>query len=123
MYRFLILLLIVLLGVGCGGNNVDPKKAIEESKGKIDIDALVDEINSSRKITDQQAEILSKVEVLELNGLTSITDKQAESLSKVKRWLGLNGLTSITGEQAEILATVEMLSISEACQKLIDKYK
>ena len=105
MNKFLIML--VLFAVGCGGDNADQKKiksnakkAIKESKEEIDVDALVDEINSSGKITDRQAESLSKVEHLNLNGLTSITDEQAESLSKV-----------------------ETFWISAACQKQIAKYR
>ena len=58
MKKFLILL--VLFAVGCGGG----KKAMEESKEEVDVHALVDEINSSGKITDKQAESLSKVEDL-----------------------------------------------------------
>ena len=81
------------------------------------------QVNASGKITDAQAEILSKItrfelrEItdtsfqptksawLELNGLTSMTDGQAESLSKVLT-LKLNGLTSITDAQAESLRKV-----------------
>ena len=67
------------------------------------MDALVDEINSSGRITDQQAESLSQVKVrLWLNGLTTITDQQAKSLCLSKAaWVG----------------------VSPSCRKLIDKYK
>ena len=85
-----LLILLVLFAAGCGGNNADHKKGAY---------ALTDEINSSGKITDEQAESLSRVRKLHLNGLTTITDEQAESLSKV-----------------------EGLGISEACQKQIGKY-
>ena len=70
-------------------------------------EAIVAQANDRGKITDWQAESLSKVEslaelagVLPLNGLTSITDQQAESLSKVKN-----------------------MGVSNALQPLIDKYK
>ena len=66
------------------------------------------EFHGLKFITDEQAEILSKVRVLELNGLTSITDAQAESLSKVE-WLELDSLTSISDAQAESLSKVETL--------------
>jgi hypothetical protein len=62
------------------------------------------------------------VKWLYLNGLTSITDEQAEILSKVEG-LELTGLTSITDEQAESLSKVEYLTISEDLKPLIDKYK
>ena len=58
-----------------------------------------------------------------VNSTGSITDEQAESLSKVRYNLFLNGLTSITDEQAESLSKVETLYISEDLQPLIDKYK
>ena len=61
MKRFLVLIVVVL--VGCGDAEIVKRV---KSTGII--------------ITDEQAEILSKVGMLELNGLTSITDEQAESL-------------------------------------------
>jgi hypothetical protein len=54
--------------------------------------------------------------------LTSIANNQAEILSKV-RHLQLSGLTSVSGKQAKSLSKVEDLTISEALQPLIDKYK
>ena len=110
MKNLLILILLVLFGVGCGG-------------GQIDVNALVDEINTSGKITDQQAKILSKGGLLTLNGLTSITDEQAKSLSKSKGMLNLDGLTTITDEQAKSFSAVKFLFISDPCAKLIGKYK
>jgi hypothetical protein len=97
-------------------------------------------LNGLTTITDKQAESLGEVESLALNGLTSITDEQAESLSKVGKQrvdieiepgdvfllnqrLSLMGLTSINDEQAKSLSKVEDLTISEALQPLIDKYK
>ena len=130
MKRFLVLIVVVL--VGCE----EPKPL---STGEI-----IKQVNASGKITDAQAESLSKAQYLYLsgltsindaqaeslsrvndlclNGLTSITDQQAESLSKVSG-LFLNGLNSITEEQAESLSKVSELYISEALQPLIDKYK
>ena len=58
-----------------------------------------------------------------VNSTGSITDEQAESLSKVEGYLVLTGLTSITDEQAESLSKMEYLSISEDLKPLIDKYK
>jgi len=88
-------------------------------------------LNGLTSITDEQLANLSQVgnlsEIkggkLHLDRLTSLTDKQAEILSKIEI-LSLNGLTSITDKQAESLSKVEgYLTISEACQKLVDKYK
>ena len=61
---------------------------------------IMEQVNATGTITDQQAESLSKATYLDLNGLTSITDQQAASLSKVYD-----------------------LEISETLQPLIDKYK
>ncbi len=110
MNKFLILL--VLFAAGCGGSDKANSK-----------NAIFAKINSSGKITDEQAEILSKEKFLSLNDLTSITDEQANILSKVEEYLYLNGLTSITDEQAESLSKVKDLGISAACQPLIAKYK
>ena len=78
-------------------------------------------LNGLTSITDEQAESLSKVEAfLRLAGLNSITDAQAESLSKVEGYLHLHGLASITDAQAESLSKVEFLYISEALHPLID---
>ncbi len=71
MKRFFILIVIVF--VGCG------------DAGEPDLDQLIDEVNSSGKITDEQTVILNQAKRLSLNGLTAITDEQAESLSKVER--------------------------------------
>ena len=66
--------------------------------------AIIAQANARGKITDWQAESLSKVEslaelagVLPLNGLTSITDQQAESLSKVKNMGVSNALRQQIG--------------------------
>lgn len=92
-------------------------------------EAIIAQANARGKITDWQAESLSKVEslaelagVLPLNGLTSIADRQAEILSAVED-LYLNGLTSITDQQAESLSKVKNMGVSNALQPLIDKYK
>ena len=83
--KYLAALLVMVTFVGCG------EETTEE---------IIERVNSTGSITDEQAEILSKVPQLGLNGLTSVTDEQAESLSKV-----------------------ETLYISEDLQPLIDKYK
>ena len=98
-----------------------PLAGCEEPK-PLSTGEIIKQVNASGKITDSQAESLSKVEGLGLDGLTSMTDTQAERLSKVEN-LGLNGLTSITDSQAESLSKVESLHISEALQTLIEKYK
>ena len=149
----LLLILIVLVLAGCNSEqpeaslNEQPEATLDEQPKalsfleKMD---LVNQINSSGEMTDQQAESLSsvddlilpgltsvtdqqveslsKIEMLYLHGLTSITDEQAESLSKVGS-LRLNGLTSITDEQAESLSKVKSLLISFDLKALIDKYK
>lgn len=68
-------------------------------------------ISDLTSITNEQAEILSKVNSIRLNGLTSLTDEQAKSLSKANA-LYLDGLTSITDEQAKSLSKVEILVLS-----------
>ena len=75
------------------------------------------------ELSDEQAKSLSRLTGVALDGLTTITDELAEILSKVKGPLYLNGLTSITDKQAESLRKVSALGISEACQNQIDKYK
>ena len=116
--------------LGCGSDEVttspaaDPPATEQLSTGEI-----IMQVNASGKITDAQAEILSKItrfelrEItdtsfqptksawLELNGLTSMTDGQAESLSKVLT-LKLNGLTSITDAQAESLSRCWSLQLN-----------
>ena len=106
--KYLAALLVMVMFVGCGEETTED---------------IIERVNSTGSITDEQAESLSKVEgMLDLDVLTSLTDEQAEILSKVKS-LGLAGLTSITDEQAESLSKVETLYISEDLQPLIDKYK
>ena len=69
---------------------------------------IIKEVNASGRMTDRQADILSKEKTSpEYRGassfhllLTSITDAQAESLSKVDR-VELNRLTSITADLAD----------------------
>lgn len=152
MKKLLILIVVLLAGCGTNNDaNVDPEKVISESKETISQvkkaiaeneakELIIKEFSLDlyqsaillrdnrldlpdlNSITDHQAEILSKVHQLELNGLISITAKQAESLSKVQA-LELNGLTAITDKQAESLTKVKYLFISDACQKLVDKYK
>ena len=93
--------LIVVLLAGCGdAEQPSWEKVIDGVAEQPSREEIIDKVNSSGTITDKQAESLSTVEELSLNGLTSITDKQAKSLAKV-----------------------DSLEISEACQKLIDKYK
>jgi hypothetical protein len=72
---------------------------------------IINQVNASGTITDEQAETLGKIEMFSLDGLTSITDEQAESLSKLKL-LHLDGLTSITDEQAESLSKIEWLHLN-----------
>lgn len=91
--------------------------------------AIIAQANARGKITDWQAESLSKVEslaelagFLPLNGLTSITDRQAEILSGVEN-LYLNGLTSIANQQVESLSRVEYLSVSMTCMRQILSYQ
>ena len=133
MKRLLMLCCLVL--AGCG----------EPSGEDQSLDEIIEQVNASGTITDEQAESLSKVgspihlcgltaisdeqakilsrlNGLALNSLTSITDLQAESLSKVET-LFLTGLIAINDEQAKSLAKVDFFEISEACQPLIDKYK
>ena len=105
--KYLAALLVMVTIVGCGEETTED---------------IIERVNSTGSITDEQAESLSKLESLNLYGLTSLTDEQAESLSKVEN-LSLAGLTSITDEQAESLRKMEYLSISEDLQPLIDKYK
>ncbi|MDB4671029.1 hypothetical protein OAF34_02745 [Pirellulaceae bacterium] len=99
----------------------------ENGEEIIDVTAICDDVNSSGKITDEQAERLSKARHrggIFLDDLTSITDSQALILSKVRcDEFSLNGLTSITDKQAESLSKVEDLYISAACQPQIDKYR
>ena len=91
--------------------NATPRK-IGELHEDITTEEIIKRVNSTGRITDEQAESLSKVSGrLELNGLTSLTDEQAESLSKVQDLL-LNGLTSLTDEQAEILNKVRSLYLN-----------
>nr|MCS5641824.1 hypothetical protein [Dehalococcoidia bacterium] len=88
MKRFLILIVLVL--AGCGESD---QEAVQNSSQGLTPE-VIEKVNATLTITDEQAKILSKVEgVLDLNGLTSITDTQAENLSKV-RSIRLNGLTS-----------------------------
>ena len=99
-----------------------------ETLGKVRYQPQRDEfctlyLNGLKSINEEQAKGLSKAENLVLNGLTTITDTQAESLSKVEGYLSLNGLISITDEQAEILSKVKFLTISGACQELVNKFK
>ncbi len=93
-----LLIVLVLLLAGCGETDQLKDGIADQSSWK----EIRDEVNSSGTITDEQAVVLSenKLPLLSLDGLTSITDKQADSLSKMK-----------------------FIDISEACQKLIDKYK
>ena len=105
--KYLAALLVMVTIVGCGEETTED---------------IIERVNSTGSITDEQAESLSKVRILDLNGLTSVTDEQAESLSKVPV-LRLNGLTSLTDEQAESLSKVEYLFISGDLKPLIDKYK
>ena len=91
--KYLAALLVMVMFVGCGETE-------EITTEEITTEEIIKRVNSTGIITDEQAEILSKVVGLSLTGLTSITDEQAESLSKV-----------------------EYLSISEDLQPLIDKYK
>ena len=79
------------------------------------VNTIMNQVNTSGKITDKQAERLVRlVRVggleLNVNGLTSITDEQAESLSKVRK-LELNGLTTITAAQAKSLSKVRKLEL------------
>ena len=84
-------------------------------------------IRGLTSITDEQAEILSKVRQLDLPHLTSITDKQADILSKVGG-LWLHSLTSITDVQAESLSKVFLLelpgltSITDAQAESLSKF-
>ena len=68
----ILLCLLTFLCLGCGSD--EPKQT---SVG------LIQQINASGIITDEQAKSLSKVESLFLDGLTSITDAQLKSLRKV----------------------------------------
>ena len=83
--KYLAALFVMVTFVGCGEETTED---------------IIERVNSTGSITDEQAESLSKVPELDLDGLTSITDEQAESLSKV-----------------------QTLRISEDLQPLIDKYK
>ena len=128
--KLLAICCIAVLLAGC--EEPTPRAIIAQAnaRGKItdeqaEILSRVDGLRLSglTSITDRQAEILSKVSDLCLNCLTSITDQQADSLGKVRFWLNLNGLTSINNQQAESLSKVENLEVSEKLRPLINKYK
>ena len=91
MKRFLILIVLVL--AGCG--NREPEQA---ATSKVSIGEIVEQVNSSGMLTDQQADNLSRLydrqfqrnpfsQPLTVRGLTSITDRQADILSKVEKLL------------------------------------
>ena len=129
--KYLAALFVMVTFVGCGEETTEDIIERVNSTGSI-TDEQAESLskvegylvlNGLTSLTDEQAESLSKVQTLVLNGLTSITDEQAESLSKVEGYLYLTGLTSITDEQAESLSWVTKLYISEDLQPLIDKYK
>ncbi len=113
----------VLLFLVCAGIGLPMVARLKEASEKIYLEherreeqhvltnEVLEEVRSSGIITDQQTEILSKLQMLILDGLTSITDEQAESLSKVKI-LNLNDLTSISDEQAESLSKVLTLTLN-----------
>ena len=117
--KIVIAVIVSVFTIGVVGCEEPKPLSLEE------IQEIKNLVNQSGKITNNQAERLSKVQgFLVLTGLTSITDAQAESLSKVLGgWLSLDGLTSITDQQVESLSKVETLHISEDHQPLIDKYK
>ena len=112
----ILLCLLTFLCLGCGSD--EPKQT---SVG------LIQQINASGIITDEQAKSLSKVGSIGLDGLTSITDAQAEILSKGNYMSLYLGLTSITDEQAKSLSKVESLfldgltSITDAQLKSLRK--
>ena len=136
MKRFLILIVVVLLGCGESEETVQETEdvfvqlnnaiIISEQEGNL--------LNLLRSITDQQAEtIIGAYETkfvtgpaldpigLPLNGLSYITNHQAETLGKVRYHppkelhfctLYLNGLTSINEEQAKGLSKAESLELN-----------
>ena len=53
--------------------------------------------------------------------LAGCAESEEEAIERIKGEVNSSG--TITDEQAESLSKVEYLTISEACQKLIDKYK
>ncbi len=109
MKRLLILCCLVL--AGCG----------EPSGEDQSLDEIIEQVNASGTITDEQAESLSKAWNHYLKGKSSITDKQNKILVEKRdlnaqwgllieedrvEWLDLCGLTSITDKQAESLSKV-----------------
>ena len=88
-----------------GGRSLLKEKALAEE--------LIQQVNSSGKITDEQAETLGKAFVysIGLNNLTSISDKQVELLSKAGR-IELNALKSITEAQAEFFSSCSSLELN-----------
>ena len=102
----------------------DVAKIVKEfpNAGRVEYKSKFLRLNNLTAITDEQAEILSKLTSLHVSGVTSITDKQAESLGKLF-YLNLSGVTSITDKQAEILSNVNNLKMIPECQAMVDKYK
>ena len=114
MKRFLVLIVVVL--VGCGeSEEIAIEKINEPIVKRPSIEKIIKQINASGKITAKQAESLSKVFRLEKNGLTSITDEQAAGLSKGFNFdsvIKLDGLLSITDAQAGSLSKWDSLSLN-----------
>jgi hypothetical protein len=109
MKRLLMLCCLVL--AGCG----------EPSGEDQSLDEIIEQVNASGTMTDEQAESLSKAWKHYLKGKSSITDKQNKILEEKRdldaqwgllieedrvEWLDLCGLTSITDKQAESLSKV-----------------
>lgn len=88
-FFFAVLFGMTLLFTGCA------RESEEQATRR-----LIQEINDTGQMTDQQAERLSGVDPLQLNGLKSITLTQSLSLGKIN-YLTLDGLVSLTDEQAE----------------------
>ena len=109
MKRLLMLCCLVL--AGCG----------EPSGEDQSLDEIIEQVNASGTMTDEQVESLSKAWNHYLKGKSSITDKQNKILEEKRdldaqwgllieedrvEWLDLCGLTSITDKQAESLSKV-----------------
>ena len=86
-----LLILIVLFGVGCGGgNNADPKKAIEEGDKAIeqakkvvadikkqDVNRVHEKLIQEFSLDANQIKELREADRLSLSGLAAMTDEQA----------------------------------------------
>ena len=114
MKRLLMLCCLVL--AGCG----------EPSGEDQSLDEIIEQVNASGTITDEQAESLSKAWNHYLKGKSSLTDKQNKILEEKRdlnaqwgllieedrvEWLDLCGLTALSDEQAKSLSRLKGLAL------------